>query len=358
MRAATIKMEVMGTCKRIVRRLKSFPAKVLFEHTDIQAWDYHYLNSLAHYYSHQVYYRAFPSRCLPPGNIIEFDHIKAKPRLGGYIELDFPTVGFAATDLDDLTLRVCVIEQQNLKRFIEIQVQYERSCPERQIATTRGFLNAVTNAIAGNKINVWRMYNLTSEATLSNEFGFVRFFAELPEKLIGEKTDKTRDRLRSSIEANMSKNPDLRYSGLKQISVSPLRAESVFVSLKIESGRKNDLVRVLMEIAREFGLPEQNIIIIEEYIEPLTERIISQVERCDAMICIFSGMNGEVDYTWLEIEYALACAFRKKKVRLVDTATPKRPRFAKGTPSIEFNSGKDEEHLKSKMRAAFHAILD
>lgn len=354
---AEIKEEVTLTCRKIVESMKHLLAKTLYEHTDIRATNYHYLSSLAHYYSHQVYYRAFPARCDRTGSTIEFDTKKAKPRLDKYNNIDFPTLGFATVDLDEFTLRISVIEQKHLNRFIEIEAHYERMSPDKVISSARGLLSATMKATTKNGINLWRIYNSTSEATLRNEFGFIRLFAELPDQLLDSPVEAIKDRLTADIESNMTQTPRLSYTRLSDIGITPLRAETVFVSLKFESYRRNELIDLVKKVGREFGLPEQCIIIVEEYISPVSDKVINEVKRCDAMICIFTGISPEVDFTWIEMEYVLARAFEKRVVRLIDRAMLKMPTFEKDTPSIEFDSRKPAADIELKLREAFTAVL-
>lgn len=207
-----IKNEINITCKRIIERIQNLPTKILYQHTHIRASEYHYLSSLAHYYSHQVYYRAFPARCDKTGSIIEFDEKKSRPRLDKYNEIAFPTLGFATIDIDEFTLRISVIEQRFLNRFIGIELHYERISPDKIISSTKGFLDATLKAMVKNKINLWRIYNSTYEATLRNEFGFIRFFAEMTDES-GERDIKIiRDKLKVDIESNISKNSRLEYT--------------------------------------------------------------------------------------------------------------------------------------------------
>lgn len=353
-----IKDEINLTCQKIVDKLNLLPIKILYEHTDIVASEYHYLSSLAHYYSHQAYHRAFPAKCDSSGSIIEFDDKKAKSRLDKYNNIDFPTLGFATIDLDQFTLRVCVIEQKYLKRFIEIEVHYERVSPDKVISSSRGLLNVTLDAIIRGKINLWRIYNSTYESTLRSEHGFIRFFAELPYELEDTTADNLRNSLKSDIESRLSKTSALEFTRLRDIRVNPLRAETVFVSLKFESYRRNEIIELVKKVGREFGLPEQFIIIVEQYMSPVSDRVINEVKRCDAMICIFTGIGDNVDFTWIEMEYVLARAFGKKVVRLIDKAMVKMPTFEKDTPYIEFDTRKPTSDLEVRLREAFRAVLD
>lgn len=352
-----IKTEVMRTCHKIIENLKHLPAKTLYEHTDIRAADFHYLSSLAHYYSHQVYYRAFPARCDETGKIIELDHKKARPRLDKYNDVQFPTLGFATVDLDEFTLRISVIEQKHLNRFMEIEAHYERMSPDKVISSARGLLNAALKATRKNNINLWRIYNSTSDSTLRNEFGFIRFFAELPDQLLDSPIDVLENRLKADIESHMTRNSKLEYTRLRDIRLNPLRAETVFVSLKFESFRRFELIELVKKVGREFGLPEQSIVIVEEYESSVSDKVIHEVKKCDAMICIFTGISPEADYTWIEMEYVLARAFEKKVVRLIDKAMPKTLTFEKDTPSIEFDSRKPAVDIEAKLKEAFRTVL-
>lgn len=354
-----IRSEIKDEWEKLKAELKNLPEDILYEHTDIKPSDVGFLYSLAHYYTHQVYNKGFIADCIE-SNKISLGSDKARTRLGKFANIKFPTIGFAACDLDNFTLRIAIIEQKYLDRFIKLEMDYERKCNHRcKMQTSRGFLHIISKEIANKGINMWQIHNLATETTTENENGAIQIVAELPEELINENKDDLERELKNYINKEIKNLYDPYHTTLTKIKILSVLPINIFISLKQDFPQRDEIKELIEEVGRENGISKEGLHFVEDNVHRTSEEVMNRVNKCDAMICIFSYPKKEPpEYRWLEIEYALARASKKKVVRIVNTELEARPIFEKDIQDIQFDFGEcSKEEMKKEVRRAFRQIL-
>jgi hypothetical protein len=374
--------------------------------------------SLCHASYHRAYDNDFES--IAQDSIIPFPehHYHPNSFLINILSPDKPaTVAIASRNTDELTLRLCLIPVTSLRRFLQIDMDFYRTCfdqckytnqnksekdknvgekdPENNKndvkknqenkgkecnGTSLGLFSAWTQAIydqpcdsSGTKgtLNIWNVLNKTYQLSDEFESGSIHILAQATDRVFDAFPPDIEGQLKERLKQHIN-NQDIEISphiDIKKISTMNLSGGRVFVSLPFSHPMKDEWLECVKRIGHEVGFSQVDT--VETYTEPVTELIADNIKNSHAMIQILALpikkcgrpiLSDESDYEqkliWLHAEYLTAKTNGLKVVRIIDenSIDEGELRIGRDHPNFKFSVMKPNSDFERCVRLAFEHL--
>jgi len=275
--------------------------------------------------SRMAYYAACSSdrycRFVCRGDLLEIDggeNIDFSGNSDTNSTLKYPISAIGSYHTRDKYVRIEPIESHTLQL---LSVQYRTSKPVSRSA--QGLLGRVISEVhdrtKSKDSNIVYHSHKIVRFNQTEERGDIRMAMELNgENSTNNMLSLSGEKLALDIEGK-GKN---YWANIEQIKIIPVRPEQLFISSKYRTGETSSkIVEIAEDIASKYGLtPVKH----PDPTDPISSKIMELIEHSDAVLSIASippGTRRETDLAWLHHEYALAHAFRKPVIRLIDESS-------------------------------------
>ena len=269
--------------------------------------------------------------------------------LQNIVKKDEPTYGFALTSTRDVNIRVAIIPINELEQYRKVKVEYVReSVPgdDRHVISTKGLLRGISGIFKRNNYNIWRLYNTTSIDDDDQERGLLEVIAQS----MNDNSDETR--LLNEIENfTLENDHDKKIQIKRPVLKTGINRFPIFLSIRNKDNKYVDHIKLCHKVGQEYGLLENDFIVIENPDKYVSDHVIEYMKRCKAVIQIHNIIGGKKDRdrmpsVWLEAEYLLALSLGIPVAQIVHRDLLKKLKIGKGTPEIDFTGSVKEDDIR------------
>jgi hypothetical protein len=226
--------------------------------------------------------------------------------------LPLPSRAMAHFNTDEHFVRFQSIIPKSARPIYQIEVEYQAVPAEKSApASSRGLIAAATGSFEACDIdiNLMRVANVFKEMKRNEERGSVYFLASVEKEV----DTSFEDELKSQIVSRLGPRCAIKIDEVRAV---PLQNQRIFVSMKEESPRGEEIREFIRQSARSLGLLSEDVVSASTATQSVTPFVIDRMRECVGFIQVATG--GDRESHWLCAEYGMAIALDLARVRIAD----------------------------------------